>query len=613
MKRSAALVALGLLLGAPNSFAGPGEVTGVSVLPGSGRAIVVIDVRGAVTVQDFTLDNPSRVVIDILGARLRASQRRYDGEARGAIRNIRYAQRTEEAVRVVLELDELANYSLEYVDEEIRISFGADESFAAWSSSRIVTPESYASAPRSRGGEAIAAPRITQQTASRILPLPNAQDDEQPHITVTFDSSSVAEVAAAFAAFSGKSIILGADANAIIFAEITDQPWDVAFEQILNAHGLTLIESLDMPGLIRVESRSAIAARDTTEPLETRLFRINFARASSLQQAIGAVLTDRGEVVADTSSNSMIVKDVQSRLVMAESLIVNLDRPTLQVSIQAKLIFVNRTDVEDLGVTYDLGNPDAFFNEVVSRPDPTSAVPVDTDGDGLPDTQLAQDFFDPATTPFAVNLGGNSLAALGNADQQLPKSALDLIFSTAIGNFDLTAFLSALQEVSLADLQAEPLVTTSDNTTSDILVGQLIPFRTVDAGAQGEGVASTQFQETGINLEVTPHVTNNRQILLQIHAENSSLIAAASDLGFAINTQEANSEVLVGDGETAVIAGLTVTEITVSKSGIPYLVDLPLVGRLFGFSTRREERRDLLILVTPTIIDPPNQGFEVIP
>lgn len=598
MKRSAAIVALGLLLGAPSVFAGPGEVTGVSVIPGSGRATVVIDIRGTVTVQDFTLENPSRVVIDILGARLRARQNRYDGAVRGAIQNIRYAQRTPESVRVVLELTDLANYSLEYIDEEIRIIFRTDESFTAWSSSGD-RETSYATAPRRGGGESVAS-RIAPPVFDRLAPL--RQDDEQPHITVTFDSSSVAEVAATFAAFSGNSIVLGASVGGVIFAEITDQPWDVAFQAILDAHGLALIESLENPGLIRIESRAAIAARDTTAPLEIRLFRINYARANSLRLVVAAVLTDRGVVVADTSSNALIVKDVRSRLDVADSLVAALDQPTLQVSIQARLIFVNRTDVEDLGIKYDLGNPDAFFNKLNPRPDPSTFS-----GDILPE---ATDFFDPVTTPFYVNLGGNSLAALGNADQNLPSSALDLIFSTAIGNFDLTVFLSALQEVRLADLQAEPLVTTSDNTTANILVGQLVPFRTVDAGAQGQAVASTQFQETGISLEVTPHVTRGRQILLQIHAENSSLVAAASDLGFVINTQEANSEVLVGDGETAVIAGLTVTEITVSKSGIPYLVDLPLIGRLFGFSTRREERRDLLILVTPHIIDPPSQGFE---
>ena len=119
-------------------------------------------------------------------------------------------------------------------------------------------------------------------------------------------------------------------------------------------------------------------------------------------------------------------------------------------------------------------------------------------------------------------------------------------------------------------------------------------------------IATIQFEETGIKLEVTPHITNNNQILMRIHAENSSIRAAPVDVGFTFTTQEADNTILVNDGETAVIGGLTVTQVTVVKSGIPFLVDLPLIGPIFGFSSRREQRRDLLILVTPHIIDPAN-------
>jgi type IV pilus assembly protein PilQ len=92
---------------------------------------------------------------------------------------------------------------------------------------------------------------------------------------------------------------------------------------------------------------------------------------------------------------------------------------------------------------------------------------------------------------------------------------------------------------------------------------------------------------------------------MQIHAENSQVAAAPVDIGFTFQTQEADNQILVNDGETAVIGGLTVTQVTVVKTGIPFLVDLPIVGRAFGFTRRQEDRRDLLILVTPHIIDSP--------
>jgi type IV pilus assembly protein PilQ len=157
------------------------------------------------------------------------------------------------------------------------------------------------------------------------------------------------------------------------------------------------------------------------------------------------------------------------------------------------------------------------------------------------------------------------------------------------------------------------LITTLDNRQALINVGEDVPLRVVDASSIG-GVAAgpratVQFKPTGIRLTVTPHVTNNRQILLQVDAERSSVKPTVqADLGFTIDKQNATNQLLVADGETAVIGGLTVTDIEKSKAGIPLLVDLPIVGKLFGFTRESEERKDLLILITPRIIDTGIQG-----
>jgi len=285
-----------------------------------------------------------------------------------------------------------------------------------------------------------------------------------------------------------------------------------------------------------------------------------------------------------------------------------LDLRTPQVSIQAKFIFVDRLDVENLGVKYDLGSMTQFFNKLVQRPDPRTAEPVDTDLDGVPDALVPTENF--PSNENIVSLGGNSLSALGNAGQEVVNPALDLIFSTAIGNFDLTAFVQALQRVELADIQAEPTITTLDNRQAEILVGDRVPIRVIDVSAVGGAAGGTNvpratvsFQQTGINLRVTPHVTANRQILMEVHAERSNVRPASVDIGFTFQTQQADNQILVNDGETAVIGGLTVTEVTVTKSGIPFLVDLPILGKLFGFTEQQESRRDLLILITPHIID----------
>jgi type IV pilus assembly protein PilQ len=342
-------------------------------------------------------------------------------------------------------------------------------------------------------------------------------------------------------------------------------------------------------GIIRVDEPSVLSALDSLEPLETSIVRINYAQAASLAKTVESILTkNRGRVVADTGSNALIVTDTRSRISSNSDFVRGLDVRTPQLSIQAKIIFVDRTDIEALGVKYDLGSSTQFFNKLVQRPDPAHPG----------------ELYDK--TMNVVDLGGNSLSGIGNANADIANSALDLIFSTAIGGFSLTTFLSALERTELADIQAEPVITTLDNRQADILVGEETPVRVIDANSSASGTAraNVQFKETGIRLTVTPHVTNNRQVLMQLHTERSAIQPlAAADLGFIFQKQKADNQLLVNDGETAVIGGLTVTQVNKIKTGIPLLGSLPILGKLFSTTTDTENRRDLIILVTPRITD----------
>jgi type IV pilus assembly protein PilQ len=290
--------------------------------------------------------------------------------------------------------------------------------------------------------------------------------------------------------------------------------------------------------------------------------------------------------VADDNSNSLIITDTRSRIGNLTEFVQGLDIRTPQVSIKAKLVFVDRTDIEELGIKYDLGNNNQFFNKLIQRCcDPITNQP-----------------YEP--TVNVIDLGGNAVSGIGNAEGVIKGSAIDLVFSTALGGFTLTSFLSALERADLSDIQAEPVITTLDNRKADILVGEETPVRVIDATSAGDAKANVTFKETGIRLTVTPHVTSNRQIAMELHTERSSIQpVAAVDIGFVFQTQRADNQLLVNDGETAVIGGLTVTSVTNTRSGIPLLSGLPIIGKLFSFSSQTENRRDLIILVTPRIID----------
>jgi type IV pilus assembly protein PilQ len=554
-----------------------GEVTGVSVQPSPGRADVIVNVRGAVEVRDFMLQNPDRLVLDVVGAKLKGNTAGlYDGVKRGGVLNLRYSQFAPNVVRVVMDLDRAMDYHVERVADAIRVSFGTDQSFLAWSSN---DPQA------GKAPETKAAPRRQPEVQLPASRLARASSAEEPRITVVWDRANIADVVAGFAAFSGRTIILGKDIKGEVSAEIRNQPWPQAFQAILSAQGLSAQEMAG--GIIRVDNPSALASLDSLEPLETSVVRINYAKAKDLTKSIeGSLTKGRGKVIADDNSNSLIITDTRSKIGSLTDFVQGLDVRTPQVSIKAKLVFVDRTDIEELGLKYDLGNKNQFMNALVQR-----CCDPETGKRYKPEVNV-------------VDLGGNSVSALGNASTVVATSAIDLVFSTALGGFTLTSFLSAIERADLSDIQAEPVITTLDNRRADILVGEETPVRVVDASSNGEAKASVTFKETGIRLTVTPHVTSNRQIGLELHTERSSIQPlAATDLGFTFQTQRAENQLLVNDGETAVIGGLTVTEVTNGRSGIPLLSGLPIIGKLFSFSTNKESRRDLIILVTPRIID----------
>src|SRR3954468_18439194 len=676
------------LLFLPSSAA---TVHSLSVVPSSGKTEVVIGVNAAVEVQDFTLDAPARVVIDLNGATLDMSHRGYDKMSRGGIVNIRYSQYKANVVRVVIEMDAKHPYDVTRADGEVRVSItgGKTADYTTWTSTpgrkpayvaapstptrvATTTPRPQAKAPAqttqtpatvrpvrarpvTQSAQAVAqietstaqtdaqdepappaaeitAPRAVATYAKAVELFSQVQQSQQPPISVTFQDTDIRDVIGSFAAFSGRTIVVGKAVTGTVTAEVKNQPWDVALRAILQGQGLAASED-PVSGIITVDSYANILNRQASEPLQTQLVSINYARASNLVPTIQQLLQKdcpqnntnpnavtvvrgggqgcvaRGLVAADSTTNTLIITETASRLTDVLQYVRSLDVRTPQVGIKAKIIFVNRTNIEDIGLSYDLGTgTQQFFSQLVKRPDPATLKPIDTNGDGVPDALGGGTLFQGDR----ILLGGNALSAIANANARVVNPALSVVFSTALGKFQLTSFLDALQEVRLADLQAEPSIVTLDNRQASIQVGQEIPIRVLDANtANVNGAASpnqqpratVQMKQVGIILTVTPHITNNRQILLLLHAENSDAQLASSDVGFIFGKQAGDTQLLVGDGETAVIGGLTVTQTTQSKSGIPILVDLPLIGRLFGETRTDDEKRDLLILVTPHIID----------
>jgi type IV pilus assembly protein PilQ len=565
---------LSLLAGFLLGFGGP--VTGLSIHPAEARTEVVIAMEGEAEFRDFTMEGPSRLVVDLLGARHALPGENFLDINRGGVRSIRASQYSTEIVRLVFELDALVAYQILPGEEELRVILvNAGESFEPWSTASLPS-----TAPEMPG----------------VLDRVAQAQEELPPISVTFDNTPIANVLFTFAEYADRSIVPGAGVDVVISAEIRNQPWDVALEAILGAHGLVAREM--ETGIIRVDNLENLFQREVNEPVSTESFTINYATAADLESAVQAFLTpDRGRIATNPSTNTLIVTDVARVLTSVRTLIRELDKETPQVSISAKIQFVNRTDLNEFGVTYDL--KDSQGNQLNLL---TPGL-ADLDGDGiieLPDEQV-----DIGTD--VISLGGSSLAALGNANSRIPNSSMTLLSSLVMGRHTLLSFIEALESVNLSSVVAEPYQQVLDNHTAYLQVGEDTPVRVIDAQAGGTGGGAfprsqVEVRPTGIILEATPHVTASGKILIDLYAERSAVILAESDAGFITQTQNARTRVMVDDGETVAIGGLTLSESSEVRSGIPLLMDIPIIGGLFRVTRESTIQRDLIILVTPTIV-----------
>jgi type IV pilus assembly protein PilQ len=617
-----------LLVAAARPANSDGAVVSLSVVPTGSQAHVVIGVDGAVNVRDFVLTNPDRIVVDVAGATLGFRNKSgYDRVERGGILDVRYAQNQRDVVRIVVTLTGPQRYEVSEEAGSIRISVhGGTGGFTAWRVGRpgLESPALADAGPttaRKRVVEPVRDRRVSGTDLSVLRQDPTQPQRQQPRITISWENASITDVLAAFAAFSQRTIIPARNVSGTVTAEILDKPWDVAMRAILLANGFDAQE--DENGIIIVNTIQALAARPRYEALTTRTVRFNYTNAASVASSLQSRLsrdcgleattgapqtaqeatqlqiaralsgretnTDcpvRGAVTADTLTNSISITESPSNIddMVAHALTLDIRQP--QVNIKAKIILVDRQATEEMGLKYDLGTPQQHFNDIIQRQDTA----------GNPESGNV------------VSLGGNAISAIANAGVSVGNPTLRIAYSTAIGGFDFTTFLDALQQVSLLDVQAEPSVTTLNYRPANLSAGTEVPVRMSEPGtggnAQGQFPQVTvEMRQTGIVLSVTPQVTNNRQILMRIHAENSDVQFLGGDVGATFPTQSIDNELLVADGETAVMGGLTQTSVRQAYTGIPILMELPLLGRLFRHTSRSETKRDLLILITPHIVD----------
>jgi type IV pilus assembly protein PilQ len=586
-------------------------VQGLSVVSAGDYTHVLIETDGAVSYEHDMLSSPPRIVVDVAGATFDLPRRRFLDINRGGVLALRSSQFQENVVRVVIDLAQAVDYEVAQSGDVIRISFpNPGGPFEAWNSG-APAPTPVAPAPANRRtegplGAPVADPGrpMPRPVDRRAAPVPVSQPavvepapvrQEQPRITVEFRNTPIVDVLGTFADFSGMSIVPGSGVTPqqTVTATITNQPWDEAMRAILAGQGLAARELES--GIIMVNSLAQQREQETQEEVVTEAFQLQYVSADSVAPQVSQLLAQgeerQGTVAVNKATNSLIVSARQSVVNRLRNLIPTLDRRTPQVTVQVRILSVRRSDFEGLGIHYELKDSQGTM---INR-----LVPgfVDENGDGVFD-------FDEQIDPpsESVVLGGSTVAAVGNALERIPNATFEVITTLLLGRHALVTWIDAVERLELAELQADPVVTVLDHRTARVHVGERTPIRVVDQGAasaQGPQ-AQVRTEETGVILQITPHVVGD-QVLLDLHAERSEIASFSVDAGYVFGTSETETEILLDDGETAVISGLTTTDLRNTIQGIPILMNLPLVGALFRNTFVTEEKEDLLIMVTPYI------------
>lgn len=577
-----------LAFAAAVATASPTEMREVRIASEGTETEITVVVGGRSTPRHMILANPPRLLLDIDGVTRGLARRHYDRIDRGGVLGMRSTRFQPETVRLVFDLERETAYHVTADSGAVRVTFlNPGPPFPPWSTADAVATAEVPGTP-----DTLRPPQLPEQVL--------------PRISVVYDSASMLDVLAGFSEFADISVVPNGEVASVVVRgiDIRDQPWDVALNAILSAQNLGWHRTES--GIIVVDWLENLQARDQLLS-ETRVIRVNYARADSVAETLRHLATpDRGQVVSFSGSNTVIVTDAPSVVARMDTIIAALDRRLPQVAIEAKIVFVDRTDVQQLGIVYDLKKRDGGFveqgiNDLIAAPDANSPPQlVNVDGDGTVDQGFVR-----RTNETLVSLGGTAVAALANANDRPIGPALQILTAVAFGEFSLFSFLEALESHQLSDVQAAPSIRVVDHAHARIQVGERTPIRVLEPGAQTESArVNVDFQDTGIILDVVPHVTNNNQIRLELMAERSGLKLGLSDVGFVFEKQIGETTLLLEDGETAVIGGLTLSEVSRSRSGIPGLMSLPLLGALFSSTKENEVKQDLIILVTPHIIRP---------
>jgi type IV pilus assembly protein PilQ len=436
----------------------------------------------------------------------------------------------------------------------------------------VKNPEISEPAPR------VSVRQIPPPVTPAMTPTPEMREGEITHpgsgkkvytgrrVTLEFADADIRKIFQLIAEVSNLNFLLGDDVTGTISIKLVNVPWDQALDVILETKGLgmkregniVLIKPVGKIQSLADEKQAEKKALERAMDLKTKVFDINYASVADIATQFNSVKSERGIIAQDARTNRLIVTDIEPAIDKMTALLKALDIPEKQVMIEARIVEASDTFTRDLGIQWGIHTSDS--------------------------------------TDVDAGFGGvlTGVAPTGSGTTFGPGAAASITFGSFFSNGTLDLKLSAAASTGLIKIISTPKVVTLNNKAAKIAQGQSIPYQTVSA----EGT-KTEFVEAALTLEVTPHITADGSVSMKIKATNNT---AGTGSPPPINKKEATTELLVKNGETTVIGGIYVDNDTEIDEGVPFLMDIPLLGWLFKSNSKLKQKTELLIFITPKIV-----------
>jgi type IV pilus secretin PilQ/predicted competence protein len=563
------------------------RVQDLSVREESGQTILQLKLTKPVSqYRHFPLTQPARVVVDMFNDSTRQAEVESFRVGTNAVSTVSFSS-GEGYLRMSIEAptSTVPSYMITPEEGGIKVVFGFSDPKA--SDKRVFDLV--------RGGIKIEAKSAVRSAVSMDAGQVASPKEEPPaegkkyigqKLSLDFKDADIKNVFRLLAEVSGKNIVVTDDVNRKVTLRLVEVPWDQAMDLIITTNGLGKDE---MGSVIRISTTARLEAdrvqqkkteraREDAEPLQTAYFNINYARVKDLESKVKTLLTKRPDaaLVIDERSNTMMVRDIKQSVDDVSALIAKLDTRTPQVLIESNLIETTPSFARSLGFRFRFSTPGGTtISNAAGAPEPYTA-------------------FTPLFPNTPIGLGG-SVSVIQNA----------------VGGIrDLASALEAAEREGNIRIMSRPSVVTLNNVASTIrserILRILLPASTNIATGTGSSAAgaavATERVPVGIILTVTPQVSSDGYVLMNINVKSSTL--GAQSQGSVIPDElnrEAVANVLVKDGETIVLGGILKDTSQDSESGVPYLKDIPVLGWLFKNQRVQKDFEELMVFITPRL------------